>query len=82
MLELAPNNAEHTSSNAEGSSYTKAEGSSSGAVVNWQSINDEWVFKHQAYAFQWFSMALVFAIACLILLVKSIRNTKALHLEE
>ena len=67
VLELAPNN---------------AEGSSSGAVVNWQSINDEWVFKHQAYAFQWFSMALVFAIACLILLVKSIRNTKALHLEE
>ena len=67
VLELAPNN---------------AEGSSSGAVVNWQSINDEWVFKHQAYAFQWFSMALVFAIACLILLVKSIRNTKAIHLDE
>ena len=80
VLELAPNNAKHPSNNAEASN--NAEGSNSAAVVNWQPINDEWVFKHQAYAFQWFSMALVFAIACLILLVKSIRNTKELHLDE
>ena len=45
-------------------------------IINWQSIDDEWVFKHQAYAFQWFSMALVFFIACLIVLLKSIRKPR------
>lgn len=45
----------------------------SGAKISWREINDEWVFKHQAYALQWFSMALVFFIACLIVLTKSRR---------
>ncbi|MBX2848260.1 MAG: SURF1 family protein [Acidiferrobacterales bacterium] len=54
----------------------------SGAKINWQSIDDEWVFKHQAYAVQWFSMALVFFIACLIVLAKSIRHSQHTQLDE
>lgn len=37
-------------------------------VRKWASINDEWVAKHQGYAFQWFAMAIAFLIACLVLL--------------
>ncbi|WP_353413512.1 SURF1 family protein [Arenicella sp. 4NH20-0111] len=44
---------------------------SEGLKVQWQSINDEWVAKHKAYAFQWFSMAVAFFIACLILLFRN-----------
>ena len=36
----------------------------------WLDINDEWVAKHQGYAFQWFAMALAFSIACIILLIR------------
>ena len=32
----------------------------------WQGIDDKWVGKHKAYAFQWFSMAVVFLIACCV----------------
>jgi len=39
-------------------------------VIQWAEINDEWVAKHQGYAFQWFAMALAFLIACLILLIR------------
>lgn len=43
-------------------------------VVNWQSIDNEWVHKHQAYALQWFSMAVVFLVACIIVLISSLRK--------
>ena len=36
----------------------------------WLEIDDEWVAKHQGYAFQWFAMALAFCIACLVLLIR------------
>lgn len=39
----------------------------------WQSIDNTSVNKHKAYAFQWFSMAVAFLIACLIVLRKSRR---------
>ena len=42
-------------------------------IVDWATINNEWVQKHQAYALQWFSMSLVFFIACLVVLIKSLR---------
>lgn len=45
-------------------------------VVKWQEINDKWVAKHKAYAFQWFSMSLAFFVACLVLLVRSLRSKK------
>lgn len=45
--------------------------------INWQTIDDKWVAKHQAYALQWFCMAIVFLLACSIVLAKSIRNPKA-----
>ena len=38
-------------------------------------INDEWVAKHHAYAFQWFTMALAFTIACLVLLLRLKRTS-------
>jgi len=40
-------------------------------IRRWPEINDKWVGKHKAYALQWFSMALAFFIACLILLIRS-----------
>lgn len=45
--------------------------------VAWQQIGDEWVAKHKAYAFQWFSMAVAFFIACLVLLLKRIAAKKS-----
>lgn len=44
-------------------------------VRKWPEIDDQWVAKHQGYAFQWFAMALAFFIACLVLLLKG-RRTK------
>ncbi len=40
----------------------------------WPDIDDQWVAKHQGYAFQWFAMAVVFFIACLVLFRKSTRR--------
>lgn len=40
-------------------------------VRKWPEISDQWVAKHQGYAFQWFAMAVAFFIACLVLLVRS-----------
>lgn len=37
----------------------------------WIVMGDQRIAKHQAYALQWFSMALAFFIACLILLIRS-----------
>ena len=39
-------------------------------VRKWAAINDEWVAKHQGYAFQWFAMAAAFFIACVVLLFR------------
>lgn len=38
--------------------------------IQWPAINDQWVAKHQGYAFQWFAMAAAFCIACLVVLVR------------
>jgi len=46
-------------------------------VIKWPEINDEWVAKHQGYAFQWLMMALAFFIACLVLLLKSVKKQKS-----
>ncbi len=62
VLELAPN--------------LLADSESPEAKINWQLIDDEWVFKHQAYALQWFSMAAAFFIACVIVLLKTKRNSQ------
>lgn len=42
----------------------------------WDLINDAWVAKHKAYAFQWFAMAAAFFVACIVLLV---RRRKLVH---
>ena len=39
-------------------------------VRKWPKIDDQWVAKHQGYAFQWFAMAAAFFIACLVLLFR------------
>lgn len=44
--------------------------------IAWAEIDDEWVAKHQGYAFQWFAMALAFFIACLVLLIKKFKRHK------
>lgn len=49
---------------------------STSLIVQWQEIDDLWVAKHSAYAFQWFSMSFVFFIACLVLAFKSLRSDK------
>ena len=36
----------------------------------WDQIDDRWVAKHKAYAFQWFSMAAAFFVACLVLIIR------------
>lgn len=43
---------------------------SNGLKVHWQAVNDAWVAKHKAYAFQWFTMAAAFFVACLVLLFR------------
>ena len=43
-------------------------------VRKWPEISDQGVAKHKAYALQWFAMALAFFIACLVLLVNSVRR--------
>ena len=42
----------------------------------WAVIDDQWVAKHQGYAFQWFAMALALFIASLLLLIKSLNQTR------
>ena len=46
--------------------------SSDGLVRQWSVIDDQWVAKHQGYAFQWFAMAAAFFVACLVLLLRTI----------
>jgi len=43
-------------------------------IRKWPKIDDQWVAIHQGYAFQWFAMAVVFFVACLVLLVRSTRR--------
>lgn len=40
-------------------------------VKRWQTIDDKWVAKHKAYAFQWFAMALALFIASIVLTIRS-----------
>jgi len=40
-------------------------------IRQWSGIDDSWVAKHKAYAFQWFAMAAAFFIACCVLLYRS-----------
>jgi len=63
VLELAP---------AENNDADLVDGQS--PIISWQTIDNEWVHKHQAYALQWFSMAAVFLVACIIVLISSLRK--------
>lgn len=47
------------------------ESSDDGLTRHWQKLDDKWVGKHKAYAFQWFSMAIALLIASLVLLIRS-----------
>ena len=40
----------------------------------WSAIDDQWVAKHQGYAFQWFAMAFAFFIACSVLVYRSFKS--------
>jgi len=60
VLELAPKTQDGGASSAEGADF----------VIKWAEIDDQWVAKHQGYAFQWLMMALAFFIACLVLLLR------------
>ena len=68
VVELAPLQAD----GAEALETADVVSNSGGAqfVIAWQNIGDEWVAKHQGYAFQWLMMAVAFFIACLVLLVR------------
>jgi cytochrome oxidase assembly protein ShyY1 len=46
-------------------------------VRQYRQADNRSVLKHKAYALQWFSMAVVFFLACLIVLLKS--NTTNRH---
>ena len=46
-----------------------------GYARHWQRPDDKWVARHKAYALQWFSMALVFLIACVIVALRSARQS-------
>lgn len=69
VVELAPERVGDSLAN-DNSLATK------GLKVAWQEIDDHWVAKHKAYAFQWFAMALAFFIACLVLLLKKLSKAK------
>lgn len=58
VVELAPNK-------------TNANAGSAGLIQKWSEIDDQWVAKHQGYAFQWFAMAAAFFVACLVLLIRT-----------
>jgi len=60
VLELAPESASQSSVN------------DSSFIRKWAAVNDEWVAKHQGYAFQWFAMAAAFFIACVVLLLRHV----------
>jgi surfeit locus 1 family protein len=42
-------------------------------IRQWSAIDDQWVAKHQGYAFQWFAMAFAFFIACSVLAYRSFK---------
>lgn len=41
-----------------------------GLKIQWPAIDDKWVAKHTAYAFQWLAMAAAFVVACLVLVFR------------
>lgn len=59
VVELAPIKAKQNAQNDD-------------LVRQWSEIDDQWVAKHQGYAFQWFAMAAAFFVACLVLLLRTI----------
>lgn len=50
---------------------TNANAGSAGMIQQWSEIDDQWVAKHQGYAFQWFAMAAAFFVTCLVLLIRT-----------
>ena len=72
VLELAPKTQDGGASLAEGSRLAEGSQSVEGSdfVIKWAEIDDQWVAKHQGYAFQWLMMAFAFFIACLVLLLR------------
>ena len=40
----------------------------------WREYDDKWINRHKAYALQWFSMAIVFILMCLVLKFRSAKN--------
>ena len=40
----------------------------------WREYDDKWINRHKAYALQWFSMAIVFILMCLVLKFRSRRE--------
>lgn len=49
---------------------------SDGLVTQWKTVDVSWVNKHKAYALQWFAMALVFFVLCLLLLFRRFTQSK------
>ena len=47
-----------------------------GLLRQWLNLDEKSVAKHNGYAFQWFAMAATFFVACLIVLMKSIKQAK------
>jgi len=43
-------------------------------VRQWKEYDDTWINRHKAYALQWFSMAVVFILMCLVLEFRSRRK--------
>ncbi len=72
MLELAPESQGTLIGESVGLNSSDNENSPKRLKVAWQQIGGEQVNKHKAYAFQWFSMAVAFFIACLVLLLRNL----------
>ncbi len=54
----------------------RPEDAAPGLSMQWTAIDASEVAMHKGYAFQWFSMAAAFFIACLVLLIKSFKQDK------
>ena len=75
VLELAPvSDDEKPVSDDEKAASENVESATTPPFRHWQLIDDKWVHKHQAYAVQWFAMAFVFFVVCIIVLINSLRK--------
>ncbi len=52
------------------------ESTASGFVRNWLSYDDTWIQRHRAYAFQWFSLAILLAIIWIVFAIRVRRGTQ------